>query len=66
MNAGKDIAEMIGIVSIVLSLVFVGLEVRQTGEIASLEMLDRSREVQQGLHTLMIDNADVWARGLHG
>ena len=62
----KDIAEMIGIVSIVVSLIFVGLEVRQTGQIAAREMLDRYRDGEAVFRTLIGENADVWQRGCMG
>ena len=62
----RTIAETIGVVAIVLSLVFVALELRQNQEIAFSEL--RSAVLANGiaLNSMITDNADVWVRGNSG
>ena len=62
----KTIAESVGIIAIVGSLVFVGLEVRQQQQAAlndsSFNLVENSREVR----SLFIEHADIWVRGNAG
>ena len=62
----KEIAEAIGIVAIVASLVFVGLQIRQDDDIARLELIDRSTEQQRDLQIWIAENSDLWIRGCAG
>ena len=59
----KHIAEIIGIAAIVASLVFVGLQIRQAEEVASIEMMNAAVERFREAKILMIENADIWQRG---
>ena len=62
----KDIAELVGITAIVVSLVFVGLQMRQAQEIAKTEvgMSVLASEVQ--IRNEMNERADIWNRGSAG
>ena len=62
----KQIAEFVGIVAIIASLIFVGLEVQQSGQIgqgeiglSTLQSLGQTKE-------LLVTNPDVWTRGCRG
>ena len=60
----KDIAELIGIGAIVVSLVFVGTQLRQDRELAELE--GRSTFVANAVELARIfnDNEELWRKGL--
>ena len=60
----KDIAELIGIGAIVVSLVFVGTQLRQERELA--ERTDRSTFVANAVEMARIfaDNEELWRKGL--
>ena len=62
----KDIAELVGIAAIVASLVFVGLQIKQTDVIASLETQEYAATRNMSLMNLMAEHADVWQRGCVG
>jgi hypothetical protein len=62
----KDIAELFGIAAIVASLIFVGLQMKQTDEIAAVQLLNDANERTRELNTLIADHADVWGRGCAG
>jgi len=62
----KDFAEITGIAAIVVSLIFVGLELRQSQRIAYIAtVVDRGNQ-RLDLHNLTIENMDVWHRGNAG
>jgi hypothetical protein len=58
--------QVLGMLGIVASLIFVGLQIKQTDAIASLETQENA--VARNLVTLemMADNIDVWQRGCVG
>jgi hypothetical protein len=62
----KDVAELIGIVAIVASLIFVGLQMQQSQRIAQAER--RNMRVANGIEVTNAINAyaDIWARGNEG
>lgn len=63
---GKEVAELVGVVAIVASLVFVGVQLRQAQDIAVAEgysMLFATRiEVADSIK----DHLDIWRRGAAG
>ncbi len=63
---GKDIAEFVGITAIVASLIFVGLQLKQSQEIAIAEtflsILSSEIEATTGIN----ENADIWAKANSG
>ncbi|MDX2478727.1 MAG: hypothetical protein QNK24_00150, partial [Desulfuromusa sp.] len=59
----KDIAELIGITAIVLSLVFVGLQLRQSQLIAHSEIALQELESTIEAHSQINDYVDVWVSG---
>jgi len=62
----KDIAELIGIAAIVVSLVFVGLQLRQEQEIAIVETRGDVTAAAIGLADTLKGNGDIWKIGLDG
>jgi hypothetical protein len=62
----KDIAELIGIAAIVISLIFVGLQLQQDREIATAQLFADYDNTVLEWGGLISDNHDVWSRGLKG
>lgn len=62
----KDIAELIGIAAIVASLVFVGMQMKQSQQLALAEsvQLMRANGIEQG--ALQAAYIDIWMRGNSG
>lgn len=60
----KDIAELVGIVAIVASLLFVGLQLRQDRRVATLESLVAGQVTEFEVSRLIGENSDIWVRGL--
>ena len=62
----KDIAELIGITAIVASLVFVGMQMKQSQQLAFAEsaQMMRANSIEQG--SLEAQHIDVWLRGNSG
>jgi len=59
----KDNAELVGIVAIVASLIFVGFQLRQDREIALAESLDASEASFTAINALISEHAAVWLKG---
>ena len=59
----KEIVEMAGIAAILVSLVFVGMQLQQTQAVAIAEMDANDLANQIETSNLIIENADVWVRG---
>jgi hypothetical protein len=59
----RETAELIGIASIVASLVFVGLEVRQSGRAAIESALADTASMMVETESLVLSHPDVWQRG---
>ena len=62
----REWLEIIGIVAVVLSLVFVGIEIRQSGRAAIEESVGSDFGAMIEVEALVVDNADVWLRGCRG
>ena len=62
----KDIAELIGMTAIVLSLIFVGLQLRQSQQLAHEEIVNYSIERQNALRELIVANAEIWQKACVG
>lgn len=62
----KDIAELIGIAAIVVSLIFVGLQIQQDREIATAQLFANYDNTILEWGGLISENHDVWSRGLKG
>src|SRR5262245_44075389 len=62
----KDTAELVGTVAIVASLIFVGLQMRQTGAIARGQMYSNQLENALAAYSLIADHPDIWVRGKRG
>jgi hypothetical protein len=62
----KEIAEIVAVVSIVASLTFVGLQLRQDKEIAAAQVYVESDGLVFELSRMVNENRDVWIRGLNG
>lgn len=68
MNRGiwNDLFERIGIVAIIASLIFVGLQVRQDQNIAVAQILAEHDGNLIEMANLVSDNREIWIRGLEG
>lgn len=62
----NEVAELVGIVAIVASLVFVGLQLRQSDNSAQAEMSQGQVAVNIELHALVAEHSDVWLRACAG
>ena len=62
----KDIAELIGMTAIVLSLLFVGLQLRQSQQLAVEEGINYSNERQNAIRELIVTNAEIWQKACAG
>jgi hypothetical protein len=59
----RAIAEILGIITIVVSLLFVGLQIRQSDQIARAEIDASQGMMSIELAALISDHSEVWARG---
>ena len=59
----KRTVELIGIVALVASLLFVGLQLQQSQAITRFEGITDGATRNIAYRTLIADNADVWSRG---
>ena len=62
----NEVAELLGMVAIVASLIFVGLQMRQSQRIALADMLSADSSASIELASLMSDHSEVWVRGIAG
>ena len=62
----KNTVEAVGILSIVASLAFVGLEVRQSTKAATDASLSSDTSIIVDTESLVLSHADVWRRGCLG
>jgi hypothetical protein len=62
----KDRVELIGIVAIAISLVFVGLQLQQDRALAQVSTFGSTTESANALSELVQGNSEVWVRGLNG
>jgi len=59
----REIAELLGIAAIVASLVFVGLQLRQSDQMAKAEIEATYGMMSIEIAALISDHSDVWSRG---
>jgi len=62
----KDTVELVGIAAIVISLVFVGIQLQQDRDLAQVASFGSTAESANALSELVQGNSDVWVRGLNG
>lgn len=62
----RDWIEVIGIFALVASLVFVGLQIKQTEEIGQGEAAVNLSTITSSFRNTVINNAEVWRRGCMG
>ncbi len=62
----KGIAELVGILSIIFGLVFVGIQLKQDRRIAEAQLGSEESVRTAALAQLMTDNIDIWVRGMDG
>jgi len=62
----KSIAELIGMTAIVLSLLFVGLQLKQAQQLASEDLVNYANERQNAIRELIVANPDVWRKACEG
>ena len=61
-----DWLQLVGMAAVVASLVFVGLQIKQSDEIAMVELLDNSAMRNLELSTLRANHADIWQKACAG
>jgi hypothetical protein len=62
----NEVAELLGMVAIVASLIFVGMQLRQSQRIALAEVEVANSAASIELASLLSDHSEVWARGITG
>ena len=62
----KVIVELVAVFSIVASLIFVGLQVKQEHEIALTDAVTAAADSRKYMAELISDNREVWVSGLAG
>jgi hypothetical protein len=62
----RNIVELIGLIAVVASLVFVGVQLRQDQQIAVAEIFADHDDTQIEWAGLIAENRDLWMRGLTG
>jgi len=62
----KTIAEFVGLASIVASLIFIGLQLRQSDAIARAELWTNLHANEIEVDQAFIEHADIWSRGNTG
>ena len=62
----KGIAEFVGIVAIVASLMFVGFQLQQDRQLAQVEALIANQAIEIELIMLIDEDRDIWLKGLRG
>ena len=62
----KDAAELVGIAAIVASLIFVGLQMRQSGAIARSQMYGNDLANSLSTYNAIAEHPDIWVRGKRG
>jgi hypothetical protein len=62
----KTVAEFIGITAIVVSLVFVGIQVQQDRDLSQVSTYGSVLESANALSELVQNHSEVWVRGLNG
>lgn len=59
----RQMVEILGVTTVVLSLLFVGYELRLARSIAESEGFIQTAELTRSLNEYISNNADLWARG---
>ena len=62
----KGTIEAVGLLSVVASLVFVGLEIRQSGQAANDASMASDASIVAEIESLVLSYPDVWRRGCEG
>jgi hypothetical protein len=62
----RTVAESIGITAIVISLVFVGVQLQQDRDLAQVSTFGSTTESANALSELVQNHSEVWVRGLIG
>jgi len=62
----RTVAESIGITAIVISLIFVGIQLRQDRDLAQVASFGSTADSANSLSELVQGDSDVWVRGLNG
>lgn len=62
----SDWIQIVGLFAVFASLLFVGYEIRHSGQIAKEETMLSEQANVTSMETLVVENADVWLRGCLG
>ena len=63
---GKQLVETVGVLAVVLSLLFVGYELRLSRSVAMTESMSQRVELAMNVAEQIATNSDVWIRGCLG
>ena len=61
-----NIAEIIGVVSVLVTLVFLILQIRQNTQAIRSETIQAVMQSEMALSTLLVEHADIWEKVLSG
>ena len=62
----KNILEGLGVLALVASLMFVGFQLQQDRNLAAAQVIVNADAVRNELLALIVENREVWLRGLEG
>jgi hypothetical protein len=62
----RNVGEIAAVVCVVLSLAFVGFELRLNRSVATSEAVSTSRQISANVNQLIIDNAATWTKACVG
>jgi hypothetical protein len=62
----RKIIELVGVLALVMSLIFVGLQMKQTNDVAFMELDSAMVGIRVDIAELIATNSEVWARGTAG
>ena len=62
----SDSMQIVVLFAVFASLLFIGYEIRQSGQVAKEESLLSEQAEVTSIETLVVENADVWLRGCKG
>ncbi|MEQ9006763.1 MAG: hypothetical protein RLP12_02690 [Ekhidna sp.] len=64
--SSKQAIEILGTIAVVLSLLFVGFEVRLARTVADSQFINETANLTSSFNDKIINNSDVWIRGCMG
>ena len=62
----RETIELVGILGIVASLIFLALEIRQSRQVGQAEVVAVTIDASNQVRDMIVANSDIWARGCSG